>query len=100
MNMQRAVLKYRDRYYHNYYHDSWDVHKVAPGEYSSGYFIDKGGTYLSLYNESGTYICRVHASRIKALRINEVALWEVFNPGLQASEGLSLIISSIPSENP
>ena len=97
MNTNRVVLKYKERYYHNYMRDSWDVDAVAPGTHSSGYFKYKGGTYLSIYSQSGAYIGRVHANRIKALRVNNVALWEVFNPDPKVSEGLSLIMSA-PSQ--
>ena len=77
MNSNNVVLKLKGKYYHNYFGDSFDVDTVSPGEYSSGYFKDKGGDYLSLYGPTNGFLGKVHTKRIKPRNVNGVTLWEV-----------------------
>jgi hypothetical protein len=87
MSAGRVILKVKGKYYHRYSGgDSFDVHAVAPGEYSSGYFKDNGGAYLSLYNEMGAYQGRIHAGKLKASRINGAWLWEADAPRREKEE--------------
>ncbi len=76
MSADPVILKVKGRYYHRHLGDSFDVHLVAPGVYSSGYFKDSGGSMLSLCNEMGRYQGRIRTDKLIAVSKNGATLWD------------------------